>query len=407
MTSRDGQPVILAREGSGFVGRALSREPFASTPSEDWLQGVLDDVPAVLPISDVDERIEAPLFSLGREVGTDAGTIDNLFISRNGYVVVVETKLFRNPEARRHAVAQILDYAAQVRTWRYSRLNELSSKRQAGPSLYAAVAPEGFTEHEWIDRVNENLGHGRMALLIVGDGIHTETETLAEAVSGHPSFQFRLALIELRVFKLDDQRSVIVPATLLKTQEVERAIVTVRYDGAPHAGAPAGVVVSTPSPAPRGKKRSILSEEAYLGALAEYEDGERYVPIARTLLDLLRPPLQVGWTSQGFTVKVPDPAGSGAMLSLLAVPLESDTFAYTPWLRDQLVRVGSDEATAKSIVAAEIQMLQRFGGRLGKGGDNVSFDLLALEGKEAEFVKGLREIVAMIEDAAERFTRAE
>lgn len=46
-------------------------------------------------------RREAPLLSLGREIPTPVGSIDNLFLSRNGYLVVVETTLWRNPEARR------------------------------------------------------------------------------------------------------------------------------------------------------------------------------------------------------------------------------------------------------------------------------------------------------------------
>lgn len=404
MTTRDGLPVLIERDASRFVGRALSRETFASTLSEDWLQQLLDEAPAVLPVRDIDERIDTPLFSLGREVATDAGPIDNLFISQNGYLVVVETKLFRNPQARRQAVAQILDYAAHVRMWRYSRLNELSAKKRTAPSLYDHVAPPGTREHDWIDRVNENLERGRMALLVVADGIHTETETLADALAGHPNFQFRLALVELRVFALDEKRSVVVPATLLKTQEVERAIVTVRYDGVPQTAASAAVVVSTPTVPPKGKKRSILSEEAYLGALAEYEDGDRYVRIARKLLELVKPPLQIVWASGSFTVKVPDPGGSGTMLSLLAVPLEGDAYAWTPWLRDQLIKLGADESTAEGIANAELKMLQRFGAKLGKSGETAAFDLLVIEGKEQALVEELQQVAVMIEKAAAEFS---
>lgn len=374
---------------------------FAETPLEDWLQQLLDEAPEVLPISDIDERIETPLLSLGREVATDAGPIDNLFISKNGYVVVVETKLFRNPEARRQVVAQILDYAVHVRTWRYSRLNELSAKQRTEKSLYAAINPEGMTESQWIDRVNENLEAGRMALLVVGDGIRTETEALAEAVAGHPDFQFRLALVELRVFSLDDNRKLVVPATLVKTQEIERAIVTVLREGSATSGASATVVVSTPPSTSNAKKRSPLSEEAFLAVRRGYEDGERYVRVIRALFDQLKPPLQIVWTASSFTVKLPDPAGSGTMLSLLAVPLEGDAYAYTPWLRDQLQRLWGDEVATKAICDAELKMLNGFGAKLGKS-DDASFDLLLLERKEEDFANGLREIAGMIETSSSR-----
>ena len=67
---------------------------------------------SLVAIDEIDERVEPPLVSLGREVSTPVGAIDNLFLSRNGYLVIVETKLCRNPEARRQVAAQLIDYAA-------------------------------------------------------------------------------------------------------------------------------------------------------------------------------------------------------------------------------------------------------------------------------------------------------
>ena len=103
---------------------------------------------------DVDERVEAPIVSLGREIPTAAGPIDNLFLSRNGYLVVVETKLWSNPEARRQVVAQLLDYAAQLRKWRYSNLDAIARRgaRDSRRTLWEPACPEGIQEHDWIDR---------------------------------------------------------------------------------------------------------------------------------------------------------------------------------------------------------------------------------------------------------------
>lgn len=403
-SNRDGLPILVAAASGRFERRPLRRLPFDETQGEDWLQQVLDDVPSVLPVCEIDERLELPLFSLGREVSTDAGPIDNLFISKNGYLVVVETKLFRNPEARRQVVAQLLDYASHARAWRYTDLNELSAKQRAGSSLYEVVNPEGMSEAEWIDRVNENLEAGRMTLLVVGDGIRSEAETLVDAVSGHPNFQFRLALVELRVFATNDAERIIVPATLLKTQEIERAVVTIRRGPRDTSTEThADVEISTPSRSQKGKKRSVLSEQAFLSALREYEDGERYARVAENLLGLVKPPLQVVWASRSFTVKASDPGGSGMLLSLLAVPLEGDAFFYAPWLRDQLRKLWNDEAAAKTIVDLELELLCAFGAKFGRSRENGAFDLLVLEGREGAFVDGLCKVAAEIGRVGKRF----
>jgi hypothetical protein len=48
---------------------------------------------------------------VGREIPVTTGRIDLLYVSTSGYPVIVETKLWRNPEAKREVVAQGLDMA--------------------------------------------------------------------------------------------------------------------------------------------------------------------------------------------------------------------------------------------------------------------------------------------------------
>jgi hypothetical protein len=49
------------------------------------------------------------VFGFGR-----TGALDNLFVTPNGGLTLVEAKLWRNPEARRTVVAQTMEYAASV-----------------------------------------------------------------------------------------------------------------------------------------------------------------------------------------------------------------------------------------------------------------------------------------------------
>jgi len=48
------------------------------------------------------------------DIGGTEGFVDNLLITNDGYIVIVETKLYRNPEATRDVVTQTLQYGMAV-----------------------------------------------------------------------------------------------------------------------------------------------------------------------------------------------------------------------------------------------------------------------------------------------------
>jgi hypothetical protein len=84
-------------------GRMLKPLPIKNKLfQEEWLQKLLQNHSAILPVELIDESF-GPLVPLGREIAN----IDNLFISPSGSITIVETKLWRNPEAHRTVVAQI------------------------------------------------------------------------------------------------------------------------------------------------------------------------------------------------------------------------------------------------------------------------------------------------------------
>ena len=89
---------------------------------EDWLQKLIFENPQILPVDNLEIGF-TPLIPLGREISTSVGFIDNLFISSDGYLTIVETKLWRNPEAKREVVGQIIDYAKDLTNWTFDKLN--------------------------------------------------------------------------------------------------------------------------------------------------------------------------------------------------------------------------------------------------------------------------------------------
>ena len=113
MAERFTKPYLI--DGAGH-GQPLERIEYETPPyTESEVQGILRQHPELLAIDQLDP-IFAPAVCIGREVRTDGGgNIDNLYVSPSGYVTIVETKLWKNPQARREVVAQILEYAKELR----------------------------------------------------------------------------------------------------------------------------------------------------------------------------------------------------------------------------------------------------------------------------------------------------
>ncbi len=204
---------------------------------EEWLQELLFKHPSILPVGYMDEAY-APLVSIGREIAS----IDDLFISPTGLLTVVETKLWRNPQAHRTVVAQILEYAKTLTSWTYNRLDKAVSSylgsRTGEPisifrTIEKAVRNFDISEIEFQAKAQDCLSNGRFALLIVGDRIFPGATQLAETIQSAPHLQFSLGFVELRCYRLEKDSNwplVVVPNFVTKTREVTRAIVKVIYE---------------------------------------------------------------------------------------------------------------------------------------------------------------------------------
>jgi len=239
-----------------------------------------------------------------------------------------------------------------------------------------------------------------MTLLIVGDGIRPRAEKLAEAVNGHPGFLFRLGLIELQLYRLDENHLFVLPVTLAKTIEVERAVVRVVYSQQPRPSV--SVDVSTESVTTRAS-RQVLSEEVFRNELlSSGPDGGAKAKVVDALLSFLRDSdFQIDWKLAGFTIKTLEPRNSEALLSLGGVNRPGIFYFVISWLRDQLSREWKDAPELVGYVLENhLSFLKQFGAKLMPAGDQLNINLQALDGKEEEFVKGLNQIVHIIREKA-------
>lgn len=237
------------------------------TYTEAWLQSLIQQNPALLPASAIEPAFDR-LLPVCRELPCPSGYLDNLYVTPDGGLVLVECKLWRNPEARRKVIAQIMDYAKDFAAWDYDALSQAVNRANdttAENPLFDIVreAPEAPDEITFTDRVSRNLRLGRHLLLIAGDGIRENMESLAEHVQKHAGLHFTLGLVEMQLFRIPDQNGVLViPAVITRTTNIERAVIRLDGDGM--------IVSDAPTETRRGHERGqTLSEVQFFERLAE------------------------------------------------------------------------------------------------------------------------------------------
>jgi hypothetical protein len=233
---RDVAPLFL-KSLSSAGSAAIPLTPDDGAPvlhDESWLRDLLFDHPELLPIGEI-EPVLNPLVSACIELPMSAGNADNLFLNSNGGIALVECKLWRNPEARRKVIAQVMDYARCLTTWRYSDLELAVAKAslpRGGKSLRKMAdlfrKTADFDEASFVDNINRNLKRGRIVLILAGDGIREDAEALVDLVQDTAGARFTWALVEMPVFQLPDQLGFVVqPRLIARTVMIERGVVSI------------------------------------------------------------------------------------------------------------------------------------------------------------------------------------
>lgn len=238
---------------------------------EAFVRDLIHRSPGILPISEIE-----PIFDQARsiciELPNPAGFADNLLVTPEGGIVLVECKLQRNLQARREVIAQIMDYAAQLQSWTFEDLDAAVRRAELPGGGKPTGLVECFDDHDdfdplaFMDAVTRNLRRGRMLLLVVGDGIREGLESLAGIIQRHPGFHAALGLIELKIFPLPQGGFVVQPRTLLRTLNIERGVVTFSDDRlaiTPPPVTPVHDAVNT-----SGKRPASLTEEEFYTILA-------------------------------------------------------------------------------------------------------------------------------------------
>jgi len=215
------------------AARSLTNSRLSATADFDerWLQEILFDHPALMPMDLIDPGAgsfipvcrELALPTEGRPV-----FLDLFGFTTTGRPVLVECKLWRNPQARREVIAQILEYASLLQRWSYADLTARVAARlsRGGSVLFdiAKAAQPALDEVQFVDRVSTCLARGDFDLVIAGDGIRSDLHGVAGFLGMGGGMLARVALVEFQVWSDEAGTRVVLPSVALRTEVVTRTV---------------------------------------------------------------------------------------------------------------------------------------------------------------------------------------
>lgn len=231
MQTQYSRPVLIQSDGTTSLLERLSLSASGgeSDYDEAWLQNLLYENPESLPIAEIDSSY-CGIVPICQELPTPAGPADLLYATPQGKLVILEVKLWRNPEARRKVVAQILDYAKELARWSYEDLQREVSRvtKRKGNALYKIVAEQypDIEEATFVDEVSKSLKTGSFMLLIVGDGIREGAGAIAEFLRNSATLHFTLGLVEMAIYKNAGNGLLVQPRVIARTEILERSVIT-------------------------------------------------------------------------------------------------------------------------------------------------------------------------------------
>jgi hypothetical protein len=228
------RPIHVCPDG---IGSPLTRVSLGGNDdkySERWLQNILFAHPQTLPIAEIAPHAST-LVPVCMELETGAGSADILYVTRTGQLVMVETKLWRNPQARREVVAQILDYAKELAEWSYEDLARETARASGnGPDYLLACVHARYPdldEAAFVDGINRSLSSGDFILIIAGDGIRSGAEALVSFLDRFGHLRFQFALVEVATYRLADDSLLLQPRVLAKTELLRRTVFMPAHGG--------------------------------------------------------------------------------------------------------------------------------------------------------------------------------
>ncbi len=189
---------------------------------EDELKRYIIEHPSLLQLDSVtDDQVKH--ITVGEEWHMGPGRADIVLLGSDGILTVVETKLKRNPEARRAVIAQVMEYGAYVSEWTAGELQDemetfLGSdkcpKTLRGKSVDEAIgvllknASGSEGARDFLALVEQNLRAGQLRLIVAVDEVGEEAQKIVTFVNSFSTFD--LFLLKISEYK-DEGTTILVP----------------------------------------------------------------------------------------------------------------------------------------------------------------------------------------------------
>lgn len=240
---------------------------------ESLLQEIIASNPTVITdLNELDLKNTRVLLSC-REYPTPRGNIDILIVTENADIVIVETKLIKNPESTRTVVAQAIDYVKGFSEETADLFWDKLSRKElpSNPSLEDIRDDERF-----MTLLMNNITTGNFHVVILGDMIHPNVLGMVESIQSAPHLSFTIYLSEINAVKLDEDNILISPTIVSNTFQIERSVIKIEVssDGSTKIGS------ESPSRTSQGRK-PVLSWQRFLDNVSK----EEFKPVIQDFKD--------------------------------------------------------------------------------------------------------------------------
>jgi hypothetical protein len=187
-----------------------------------------------------------------REYPTSRGPIDVFIITKNANIILVETKLIKNPESIRTVVAQIVDYIKALTLDGCENLLEKNCK-------YMKKSNDFVADDKFLYLLNKNFITGNINGIIIGDDIHPNLLGLVESIQSAPHLAFHINLLKIETYK-QNEKLLIMVKNIENTKEVERSVIKISFENGKNAP-----IIESETPSKNGKgSKPILTWEEYI-----------------------------------------------------------------------------------------------------------------------------------------------
>ena len=198
-----------------------------------------------------------------REFSSLRGSIDLLLITRSAEILIIETKLLRNPESVRTVIAQVVDYVKALSTEDSEDIIAKVLAKSSGQKIEQFLKKDESFQY----LLGQNFRTGTFSVLIVGDFIHPNVLGVAESIQSAPHLGFTIYLVELNAILSDNNSLLLTPKIVANTVEIERSVVKIELI---NSSGKVRIDSEIPSKESKGSK-AILTWNQYIDSITKLE----------------------------------------------------------------------------------------------------------------------------------------